>query len=58
MVLDRVKDLMKKIIYPIAAAKLRVLSNLRAKINNVTRWSYTCEMMLRYQVHVVIFLCE
>ncbi len=39
---------MRKLRYPIAAAKLRQHTHLRAKIHNVTRWSCTLAMLDRY----------
>ncbi len=34
--------------YPIAAAKLRDFTNLRAKCSNITRWSSTAAMLKRF----------
>ncbi len=44
---NKVNDLMKKLEAPIAAAKVRKCTNLRAKRRNVTRWFSVFEMLKR-----------
>lgn len=41
-------DLMKKLTFPVTAAKLRYHTHLRAKCSNVTRWSSTAAMISRF----------
>lgn len=44
-----VRNMMKKLRNLIPSAKLRGLTHLKAKVDNVTRWSSSLEMLLRYQ---------
>ena len=44
-VIEKVNGLMRKLRYPIAAAKLRQHTYLRAKCQNTTRWSSTSAML-------------
>jgi len=48
-IVQKIHDLMKKLRTPIAAAKLRKLTYLKAKTLNATRWSSCSEMFKRYQ---------
>lgn len=45
MLLHSVRAVMKTLGYPIAAAKLRKHTHLRAKCNNVTSWSSNAIML-------------
>lgn len=47
--LQKVNQLMKKLKAPIAAAKLRQVTDLKAKCFNSTRWSSAANMLERYQ---------
>ena len=46
--MDKVNNLMRRLKYAIPASKLRKFTDLRAKTKNVTRWSSTYKMLLRY----------
>ncbi len=48
-IIDRVHEVMEKLRYPIAAAKLRKLTYLTSQLNNDTRWSSTYAMLDRYK---------
>ena len=46
--LTKERNTMKKLRFPLAAAKLRKITHLRAKFDNVTRWSSAVQMLDRY----------
>ena len=46
--ITRVNDIMLKLKDPIPAAKLRDFTPLKSKSRNVTRWTSTYSMLLRY----------
>ena len=54
-IVNRVHELMKKLRTPISAAKLRQVTELKAKVHNVTRWSSVSSMLHRYcELHGII----
>ena len=55
--ISKLNALMKKLRTPIVAGALRTKTHLRAKCNNVTRWSSTAAMLERYQ-KIKVFLPE
>lgn len=48
IVVERIRLVMKKLSFALAAAKLREYTHLRAKCSNATRWSSTSVMLTRY----------
>lgn len=48
LTIEKVQKIMKKLSCQLPAAKLRRFTHLKAKQNNVTRWSSTYDMLKRY----------